>query len=82
MADDSNIKVLTQQGLPSATLNNVYSSARGTKYGEIVQQAITGSKLVGVADEGSYYTAGLGATASSALRSPRPERTEPTLPSR
>jgi AraC-like DNA-binding protein len=49
---------LASRGLPTPAVgDSVYIPARSSRYGELVTQALAGSKMYAAADEGSYFVA-------------------------
>jgi len=60
MADPEHVlpRALANRALPAPTSgDNVYGPERSTRYGELITAPLAGSKLYGVADEGSYFVA-------------------------
>jgi len=48
---------LTGRGLPGKQADNIYNDLRLSRYGELQTQALLGSKLYPLADEGQYFVA-------------------------
>ncbi len=58
MANDLvNMWGLTGRALPGPVTDNQYGPARLTRYGEQVVTSLTGTKMHGLADEGTYFVA-------------------------
>ncbi len=55
--NEQNIKIVSYRGVPGITGEGVYGPVHGTKYGEVVNASMHGSKLYPLADEGSYFLA-------------------------